>query len=69
MAAKIASYDELWSLPRPDFVVTQAHIDQVRALRARLFERWHELPAGESMELEFNRQSASRPDARRRVKT
>jgi len=68
MAAKIASYYESRDLPRPDFVVTQAHIDQVRALRARLFERWKELPAGESMEMEFNRQPSPRADTRRRAR-
>ena len=64
MAAKIASYYESRSLPRPDVDVTQAHVDQIRALRAKLFERWRELPAGEAMELEFNRQSPRRDTKR-----
>ena len=68
MEAKIASYYESRSQPRPDIPVTQAHIDEIRALRARLFEQWRELPAGESMQLEFNRQSAPRADTRHRAR-
>ena len=68
LAAKIASYYESRGRPCPDITVTQAHIDQIRALRARLFEQWRGLPAGESMELEFNRQSAPRADTRHRAR-
>jgi hypothetical protein len=68
LAAKITSYYESRDLPRPDIVVTQTQIDDVRALRANLFECWRELPAGEAMELEFNRQSVRGADTKRRVR-
>src|SRR5690349_19921018 len=68
LAAKIALYYESRGMPIPDVAVTQTQIDQVRALRARLFERWRELPAGEGMELEFNRHSTPREDTKRRAR-
>lgn len=68
MAAKIALYYDSRELPRPDVVVTQRQIDDVRALRSALFERWAELPVGEAMEVEFNRQLAPHEDTKRRVR-
>jgi len=69
MAAKIAAYYESRSLPRPDVAITQTQIDQIRALRATLFDQWRALPAGDGMELRFNRGSA-RPheEPKRRVR-
>jgi hypothetical protein len=67
-AARVAAYYDSRDLPRPDFVVTQAHVDGVRALRARLFERWRELPAGEALELEFNRQTTAHADTKTRAR-
>jgi len=68
LAAKIASYYDSRSLPHPDVLITQPQIEQIRALRANLFERWRELPTGDTMELEFNRQSTARSDTTRRVR-
>ena len=34
-------------------IVTEQELTRVRALRGRLFEQWHALPAGETLELKF----------------
>jgi hypothetical protein len=70
MATKIASYYESRNLPQPNVAITQGQIEQVRALRAVRFERWRELAGGDTMELEYNRQSAqpSRADTKPRVR-
>ena len=68
LAAKIASYYDSRDLPRPDVAVTQTQIEQVRALRSSLFERWRELGSGDTLELEFNRHSARAADTKRRAR-
>jgi len=70
LAGKIASYYESRDQPRPDVAVTQPQIERIRALRSKLFEQWHELPAGDAMELEFNRQSTlpQRADTKQRAR-
>ena len=68
MATKIASYYDSRGLPHPDILITQNEIERVRALRSSLFERWRELPVGDTLVVEFNRQSASRADTKRRAR-
>ncbi len=40
-------------IPRPGPQLTDADLARIRADRARLFERWRALPAGETLELSF----------------
>jgi len=71
LTERIGAYFDSRSLTRPDFMVSQTQVEQIRALRSTLFERWRELAAGEAMELEFNRQSAAAVpprDTKRRVR-
>ncbi len=68
LMSKVASVYDSRGAAAPDIVVTQSQIEQVRALRSQLSERWHALPAGEAMELEFNRQSAPRSDTKVRAR-
>jgi hypothetical protein len=68
LATKITSYFDSRNLPRPGIVITQSQIEEVRALRSRLSERWRALPAGEAMEVEFNRRSTPRVDTKQRAR-
>jgi hypothetical protein len=68
LAAKIASFYVSKGAPPPDIVISQTQVEQIRALRSTLFERWDALPAGDAMELKFNRRSAPRVDTKQRAR-
>ncbi|HTJ23265.1 MAG TPA: hypothetical protein VL383_12760 [Gemmatimonadaceae bacterium] len=58
---KIRSYYEQHRVPRPARVITQAEMSRIRAVRAELFARWRALPAGQALELPFERATATDP--------
>jgi hypothetical protein len=58
---KIDAYCEEHGLPRLSDPVTDEQVGRIRALRADLFAKWHAVPAGEVLELSFDRETTSAP--------
>ena len=56
---KVDAYCEAQGLPRLSLAVTDDQVGRIRALRADLFARWDALPAGEVLELSFDRETTS----------
>lgn len=56
---RVDTYCEAHRLPRLSPGVTDEQIGRIRALRAALFARWNALPAGEVLELSFDRETTS----------
>ena len=54
---KIRDYLADNKLPPTRFRVDEEQLARVRQLRVELFARWHEVPAGETLELPFSRDS------------
>jgi len=52
---KITTYYLSQHQHRPDFQINQDQVDRIRTTRSELFTRWNDLPAGETLVLEFNR--------------
>jgi hypothetical protein len=65
--SKLDAYREERGLMPPAVPVTDEQLGRVRALRADLFARWRAVPAGEALELSFDREttSAASPDTNR----
>lgn len=57
----IRAYYEQRRVPRPARVITEAEISRIRECRAELFARWRALPAGQALELPFDRATATDP--------
>lgn len=53
---KVAAYHRQHGL-EGSCVLTEEQLRRIRELRQALFERWHALPAGDVMELEFDRRA------------
>lgn len=58
---KIRNYYEQHRLPRPARTFTDAEMSRIRECRAELFARWRALPAGQALELPFDRATATDP--------
>lgn len=58
---KIDAYCEEHGLPRLSDPVTDEQVGRIRSLRADLFAKWHAVPAGEVLELSFDRETTSAP--------
>ncbi|HSQ30386.1 MAG TPA: hypothetical protein VLN49_11085 [Gemmatimonadaceae bacterium] len=58
---KIRTHYEQRGIPRPSRVITAAEISRIRECRAELFARWRALPAGQALELPFDRATATDP--------
>ncbi len=56
---KIDTHCEQRGLARPAFRVTEEQVGRIRALRADLFAQWRAVPAGEVLELSFDRETPS----------
>ncbi|HEV8216638.1 MAG TPA: hypothetical protein VGP95_12405 [Gemmatimonadaceae bacterium] len=63
---KIATYYLSKHQHRPDFQIDQNQVDRIRTLRSELFTRWNDLPAGETLALEFKRAPKFSVDTRPR---
>ena len=50
---KLDTYHDEHGLPHPEFRMTGEKLAGIRAKRAELFERWRAVPAGETLELQF----------------
>lgn len=64
---KVHAYCEERGLTPPAVRVTDEQLGRIRALRGDLFARWRAVPAGEVLELSFDREttSAASPDTNR----
>jgi len=58
---KIDTYYEQHRTPRPAMRISDEQLEVIRARRAELFARWSDTPAGETLELAFDR-AAESPD-------
>jgi hypothetical protein len=56
---KIDAHCDERGISRPAFRLTEEQLARVRALRAELFARWSAVPAGEVLELSFDRETTS----------
>lgn len=50
---KLDTYHDEHGLPPAEFRMTDEKLAAIRKKRAELFEKWHALPAGEALELQF----------------
>jgi hypothetical protein len=55
--ARIQAQLEDRTLPPTTFRITDGQMETIRARRAELFARWHALPAGDAIELPFERRA------------
>jgi len=52
---KIGTYYDEHGTPTPTFRMTDDQLDRIRAVRAELFARWHDVQPGDALELSFDR--------------
>lgn len=50
---RIADFFSQKRLPIPAFEADEAQLQQIRARRAELFEKWHAIPPGDTLEVAF----------------
>ena len=61
LEGKLQTYYEQRAIPRPARRVSDGEISRIRECRAELFARWRALPAGQALELPFDRATAHDP--------
>jgi hypothetical protein len=58
---KLRTYYEQRGIARPARTISDREISRIRECRAELFARWRALPAGQALELAFDRATANDP--------
>lgn len=58
---KVDTYYEEHRKPRPEFRMTDELLGAIRQRRSELFARWNALPAGETLELAYDRAGDTNP--------